>query len=147
MVAMLSADEPFACTQCGECCKGFGGTYVTEQEIAAIAAYLDISAEDFVARYCVRSGGRPLLGQKPDGYCLFFAGNCSIHAVKPRMCRNWPYIDSLRVDIRNWQIMADTCPGMRLDMSDEQLRQAILTRLRLREDRTPPPKNGEKEPT
>jgi len=27
----------FKCRQCGECCKGYGGTFVTENEIEAIA--------------------------------------------------------------------------------------------------------------
>ncbi len=32
--------EIFDCKKCGDCCKGYGGTFVTEQDIKAISAYL-----------------------------------------------------------------------------------------------------------
>jgi len=111
----------FECLKCGDCCKGYGGTYVTDQDIEAIAAFIGLDSGRFVARYCTFSGGRPLLTQRSDGYCIFWDGLCQIHAVKPRMCRRWPFIDSLLVDPGNWLIIADSCPGMRRDVSAEML--------------------------
>ena len=32
---MLTAEDIFDCKLCGECCKGFGGTYVDERDIMA----------------------------------------------------------------------------------------------------------------
>jgi Fe-S-cluster containining protein len=55
------------------------------------------------------------LAQGQDGYCIFFDRNCSIHPVKPRMCKKWPYIENVLVDPANWRIMADMCPGMKRD--------------------------------
>ena len=43
------------------------------------------------------------------------------------MCRRWPFIDALMVDIRNWYAMAASCPGMRTDVDDETLRLAVET--------------------
>jgi uncharacterized protein len=135
---MISNSEPFTCIQCGECCKGYGGTYVSAPEIFAIARYLGISEAQCLRQYCTLSGQRAILAQGSDGYCIFFKHNCSIHPVKPRMCRNWPYIESLLVDIGNWHIMADSCPGMRQDMDDRSLRETVKQKLaaRLREPRT-----------
>ena len=111
----------FKCLKCGDCCKGYGGTYVTDQDIEAISGFIGSDPGRFVARYCQSSGNRPVLAQRSDGYCIFWDGLCKIHAVKPLMCRRWPFIDSLLVDLNNWQIMADSCPGMRTDISADML--------------------------
>lgn len=120
----MSSDETpcetiFECIQCGECCNGFGGTYVTPENIAAIAEYIGTAPETFVQDYCQMAGSQPVLAQGPDGYCVFFQKKlCSIHPVKPRMCRAWPYIKSVLKDPANWRMMAGSCPGMRADVSD-----------------------------
>lgn len=111
----------FKCLQCGDCCKGYGGTYVTDQDIEAIAEFIGSDRVRFVERYCVFSGNRPMLAQGSNGYCIFWDGLCSIHAVKPLMCRKWPFIDSLLVDLSNWLIMADSCPGIRTNVSADML--------------------------
>lgn len=112
---MTCDTEIFTCTQCGDCCKGFGGTYLAETDVIAIADFLGISKSDLLERYCVSSGNRPVLAQGEDGYCIFFDRNCGIHPVKPQMCKNWPYIENVLVDPANWRIMADMCPGMKRD--------------------------------
>ena len=38
-------DDLFDCQMCGECCQGFGGTYVTEKDIENIAAFIGESSE------------------------------------------------------------------------------------------------------
>ncbi len=114
--------EPiFECTQCGDCCQGYGGTFITKQDIQAISEYLHISSTELVKTYCAVSGGRPILAQGPDGYCVFWDKLCTIHPVKPRMCKAWPYIDSVMIDVNNWRIMAGSCPGMAADASNEQI--------------------------
>jgi len=104
--------EIFVCRRCGECCKGYGGTYVSETDIRRISAFLGIPPDAFRSRYCRPSGGRLLLAQDESGYCVFWDGLCTIHPVKPPMCRNWPFIPGLRADPGNWRIMAGSCPGM-----------------------------------
>jgi hypothetical protein len=37
------------------------------------------------------------------------------------MCRKWPFIESLLIDIDNWFLMADSCPGMNRTISPEVL--------------------------
>jgi uncharacterized protein len=126
----LTPDDLFHCTRCGDCCRGYGGTYVTADDIAAIAAFVGCPAEDFTARYCRMSGHRPLLAQRADSYCIFWDGQCTIHPVKPRMCRRWPFIASIDSDPLNWAIMAGSCPGMRTGVPPERVRECVRKVLR-----------------
>jgi Fe-S-cluster containining protein len=120
----------FECRQCGDCCHGYGGTYVTAEEVAAISTYIGTDPADFVKSYCQMSGHRPVLAQAADGYCVFCKdGACRIHPVKPRMCRAWPYLDSILVDVSNWHAMARACPGMRTDLDDEVVRESVRRKL------------------
>lgn len=123
------AADLFHCRQCGECCRGFGGTYLTPSDVEAIAAAVGCPTDEFLARYCRDSGGRPLLAQRPDGRCVFWDGLCTIHAVKPRMCRRWPFIPAVLRDVGNWHAMASTCPGMRTDVPDAQIRRVVAAEL------------------
>jgi Fe-S-cluster containining protein len=127
--AEIKTDPVFRCTQCGECCKGYGGTYVSQKEISQISAYLRVDAKDFMQNYCQFSGGRPVLAQAENGYCIFWDKICTIHPVKPEMCRQWPYIRSILIDLDNWRMMASTCPGMRRDASPDQILQAVNANL------------------
>ena len=126
---MASDQTLFECTRCGDCCKGYGGTYLTESDISTISAFIGVSAPEFLQSFCVLSGQRPVLAQQANGYCIFYDQGCRIHAVKPRMCRQWPFIRSLLVDIANWRAMASVCPGMNTQMSDQQLLAAIRREL------------------
>lgn len=106
----------FECHRCGQCCKGFGGTYVTDADIEAIAEFTGISPLTLLSKYCRRSGTRYVLAQREDRYCIFWNELCTIHPVKPAMCRKWPYIESVLIDVQNWHTMAAFCPGMRTDV-------------------------------
>ncbi len=112
--------------QCGDCCRGFGGTYVSESDIEVIARYVKAAPERFLTRYCQPSGSRWVLGQGANGYCVFWRdGLCAIHPVKPRMCREWPFIRSVARHPENWFSMAASCPGMRTEFSPQQIAQCV----------------------
>lgn len=116
-----SCNQLFDCTLCGDCCKGYGGTYLEAADIDAIARFIGISARRLLAKYTRLSGGRRLLAQGKSGYCIFWDRVCTIHPVKPHMCRQWPFISSILVDVGNWRAMASTCPGMDADASEAQI--------------------------
>jgi hypothetical protein len=122
----LKPDDLFRCTLCGDCCRGYGGTYVSREDIAAIARFLAIDPSVFIDRFCRMSGGRYLLAQRADGYCIFWDTVCTLHPVKPRMCRQWPFIESVVRDAFNWKIMAAACPGMRTDILLERVRACVV---------------------
>lgn len=125
----MKTTDIFKCQQCGDCCKGFGGTFVTEKEIEKIAASVNTDPKTFVEKYCQVSDGRPLLAQGRDRYCIFWDGLCSIHPVKPRMCKKWPFLKSILVDINNWHIMASLCPGIRTDAPDSAIKAYVTQEL------------------
>ncbi len=126
----------FECTLCGDCCKGYGGTVISDTDAQRIAEYLDIPLELFLKEYCIRSGSRRMLNQQASGYCTFWDKKCKIHPVKPNMCRAWPFIKSILIDVANWRIMAGSCPGMRTDVEEERIcqetRRSIKRQLRER---------------
>jgi Fe-S-cluster containining protein len=113
--------ELFSCTLCGDCCKGYGGTYLTEADIVAIAGYIGVSPQRLKADYTCKSGQRRVLAQGDNGYCIFWDKVCTIHPVKPRMCRQWPFIPGILVDVANWHAMAASCPGMNTDAPDRRI--------------------------
>lgn len=122
----------FQCKQCGDCCKGYGGTYVTDDDIRAIAEYLKFSPDQFIETYCHFSGDRPILAQQKTGYCVFWDKLCRIHPVKPGMCSAWPYIESVLIDTANWHIMAGSCSGMRTDVPDGRIRSETAMKIKQR---------------
>lgn len=113
----IRGSDIFECKNCGDCCQGFGGTYVTQKNIVDIAAYLQMDPERILAEYCVSSGQKTVLAQKPDGFCVFWDKKCTIHPVKPRMCRAWPFIENILKAPENWDIMATACPGIKPDVA------------------------------
>jgi Fe-S-cluster containining protein len=132
---VLAPSELFECQKCGDCCKGYGGTFVAEKDIRRIAAFIHEAPERFIEKYCRRSGTRHVLVQAENGYCVFWDGLCRIHPVKPWMCRIWPFIPSVLIDIENWRVMAASCPGMRTDIPDESLEYALRSILASRDRR------------
>ncbi len=119
--------DVFICKQCGECCYGYGGTYVTDADIENIASYIDVTPETFRKTFTqISDSGKPVIALGDDGKCIFFKENCSIHPVKPRMCRAWPFIEGVLRAPGNWKLMADACPGI----NPEAPKKAVLRRVR-----------------
>ncbi len=122
-----AGDDIFECQQCGQCCKGFGGTYLTEENIAQISEFIQADPNTFISKYCDMSGTRPVLTRGNDGFCIFFniEKQCTIHPVKPYMCRAWPHIKTLLKNPENWNIMANSCPGMKKDVPHSAIQKIV----------------------
>ncbi len=114
---IFKPEDIFKCKMCGDCCKGYGGTYVTKKDIDAISEYINADPDSFVSIYCDISCGKPLLKQGMNKYCIFWNKICSIHPVKPSMCKNWPFIESIITDVDNWYVMGGLCPGIHTDVA------------------------------
>lgn len=85
----------FQCHRCGNCCRGDGYVALTADDVAQIAAALELSEETFVATYAERGpdGGLRLVEQgDPLRSCVFLGADnlCRVHAVKPEQCRGFP---------------------------------------------------------
>jgi Fe-S-cluster containining protein len=120
----------FQCQKCGDCCKGYGGVFVSRQEIRDISGYLNIDAVSFLKDYCQWSGGRPLIKTSESGYCVFWDKVCTIHPVKPRMCKVWPFIESVLIDPANWDVIRSVCPGICANVRTEDLTECVRQVLR-----------------
>jgi Fe-S-cluster containining protein len=108
----------FKCTECGQCCTGSPGyIWVTEQEIIAIAAFLNLSIEDFSARYLRVVEDRISLLELPKNYdCIFLKDKkCQIYPVRPKQCRTFPWWPKNLKSKEDWQEAAQFCEGINLE--------------------------------
>ena len=83
----------YQCQRCTNCCRWPGFVRVDAPEIAAIAAHLGISEDDFIQRYTRLRPQRDGLAliDKGNGECFFLEGrDCRLQAVKPGQCRGFP---------------------------------------------------------
>ena len=105
----------FQCTGCGDCCTGAPGfVWVNKEEIAALAAAVDMDVEAFERRYVREIGVRKSLREYANGDCVFFDGEtrkCRVYAVRPRQCRTWPFWDSNLRSPEAWAQTCQVCPG------------------------------------
>lgn len=106
----------FACQKgCTKCCTRRGSVYLTESDLLQAAAYLNLTAAEFEARYVIRYRRVLRLRRPPPGqdHCHFLKEDgCSIHAVKPTQCRTYPFWPSLVENQVAWDIEAAFCPGI-----------------------------------
>jgi uncharacterized protein len=126
----------FKCTGCGDCCTGSEGyVWVNKQEIAELAAELQISIEEFESRYVRDVGVRKSLREYNNGDCVFFdnkSRKCGVYRVRPRQCRTWPFWDSNLRTPETWSETCEACPGSgqgRLYQLEEIQQQASVIRL------------------
>jgi uncharacterized protein len=115
MMQALEKQTVFDCQQCGECCRGERGILVTPAELTAMAAHLGLTQADFAARYLVDTPLGPQLAS-PGGSCVMQAGNlCRVHPVKPRICREWPFLGALLKHADEFEAAKGACPGLAAD--------------------------------
>jgi len=127
-------ESVFKCKKCGECCKGYGGTVVTRKNIQAIAEFINVDEKHFIDKYCQISGKKFVLAQNKNGYCVFWNKLCTIHPVKPKMCKAWPFIKSVLMDIGNWKIMGSMCPGIETKAPEHVVRAWVEKELKKNND-------------
>lgn len=105
----------FECTQCGDCCTGGpGAVWVTDQELAEIAAELGKPIGEVRLLHTKIIGGRWSLRDYPNGDCVFLdpqTQGCQVYAVRPIQCRTWPFWPSNIETTDSWKRTCSVCPG------------------------------------
>ncbi len=110
--------DPTACAACGgACCTGESGyIWAKYDEIEKMAAFLELSVEDFGKMYLRKVGHRYSLTEKEIGEedfaCVFFDPDqkrCTIYPARPRQCRTFPFWEQYK---NNEQEVRDECPGI-----------------------------------
>ncbi len=107
----------FRCTECGKCCTGSPGyVWVEPEEMQEMAAYLQISLQEFHDRYVRKIGERFSLKElKFRGYdCVFLKDKkCSVYPCRPRQCRTYPFWPSVLRSEETWRRESLACEGIR----------------------------------
>ena len=103
----------FGCTRCGDCCRGEPGyVWVTDAEIGAIAAELEMLPEQCSALYVRQVGVRYSLKERPDGDCVLYEDGCKVYRVRPLQCRTFPFWRENVRSKRAWKAVSQVCPGL-----------------------------------
>ena len=110
--------DPAACETCGgRCCRGESGYIWTKRnEIVNMAAFLEMTVEDFAKMYLRKVKHRYSLTEKRLGEndygCIFFdesRAQCMIYPVRPLQCRTFPFWEQFKA---NEQEVRNECPGI-----------------------------------
>lgn len=102
----------FTCLRCGGCCQGEGGIVLTDADMDRLCGHFGMERRAFAAAYVETVSGKKRLRTDAQGWCIFFAGGCSVHPAKPAVCRAWPFFRGNMVDATSWQMAQDACPGI-----------------------------------
>lgn len=104
----------FECQRCRACCRGEPGyVWVSEAEVAALAAALGQPAEDFRRECCRKVRGRTSLRERPDGDCVLLGpAGCRAYAARPTQCRTFPFWPEHLARPAGWERLGRECPGV-----------------------------------
>lgn len=107
----------FECQRSGNCCKTHGEyayVYLAPPDVTAIAAFLELSEAEFLARHCRAEDGYTLLDiDAPE--CPFLGPEhaCAIYPVRPKQCATWPFWQETLADPARWHgEVSACCPGI-----------------------------------
>lgn len=106
----------FSCTQCGKCCTGAPGyVWVSPDEIKGMAAFLDMSVEDFSKKYIRQVGEKySLTENEQDNFsCVFLKEKkCKVYGARPKQCRTYPFWPHVLMSRQSWEKAAQECEGI-----------------------------------
>ena len=122
----------FSCQQCGRCCRDDGEyteVYVTREEVAEMAVFLNLYPHEAMKLYVKQSDGFETLTSR-RGVCVMLVENrCRIYPVRPRQCRTWPFWPQ-NLSRRAWHgEVKPRCPGVGAGRrySEEEIERILIT--------------------
>ncbi len=110
----------FTCQSgCVRCCGGApGDVFVTVEEIAAIAALLNVPVEEFDQQHVRHySSGANSLKERRNGDCVMLAADgkgCGVYSARPKQCRDYPFWPEVMKSPFAWLKEAQRCPGINI---------------------------------
>lgn len=130
----MSAQNPpavvFACRQCGECCQGKGGILPSPIERELIAQYLKMPVAELIRDFLEETPLGLAVRNKPEGGCIFQEDSrCRIHPVKPRICRDWPFLPAILLHEEEFAAAKTVCAGLAPESSHLEFLTFWLTKV------------------
>jgi Fe-S-cluster containining protein len=80
-----------------------------------MAAYMGLAPEEFADRYLVATALGPQVASRNGACALQDGGLCQVHPVKPRICREWPFLKALVDHADEFEAAKGACPGLATD--------------------------------
>ena len=108
----------FGCTRCGKCCTGSPGyVWVSDEEIVAIAEFLQLPLQEFADRYLRLVDNNFALQENPSNFdCVFLENNqCQVYSVRPKQCQTFPWWPKNLESEESWHEAASRCEGIKED--------------------------------
>jgi len=107
----------FECLKCGNCCTGAPGfVYLSEEDIASIAEFLEKDKRSFIREYTrvitIFGERRLSLCERSNYDCVFWSRVCLIYDVRPYQCRSFPFWKRHLISKREWEKVSNRCPGI-----------------------------------
>lgn len=95
----------FECQRCNLCEKVITCVRVTPDDILRISNHLNITIADFHSKYMMNETHMP-------SPCPFFDGEgCTIHAVRPLVCVQFPFNQTIKIKGRDYMTVSMECPA------------------------------------
>jgi hypothetical protein len=87
--------------------------WVTDDELASIARFIQEPVEEVEKRLTRKYRGRRTLREKANGDCVFYerSRGCTVYPVRPPQCRTWPFWESNLETPEDWANTESICPG------------------------------------
>jgi len=104
----------FECARCGRCCRGAGNVWISDEEIQALAAHLEMEEPVFRRRLTRHVSGGVVLREQRSRDCVFWDGpkGCRVYAHRPRQCRTYPFWAANLQSLESFRNEAASCPGI-----------------------------------
>ncbi len=114
----------FSCTRCGYCCHGETTVSLDAEDQVNMLDVLKISRTEALKRYW-RETGSVVQMQIIDGHCVFYQNGCTVHAGRPKKCREWPLVKAIVTDEINLDTIRTSCPGISPQATYSEVRETI----------------------
>lgn len=86
--------------------------YASEDEFRALAEFLSLPFEQFLADYTENISGFVSLKSQSNGHCVFYDGGCLVYKYRPTQCRTYPFWPEIMKDQLRWNKEGNVCKGM-----------------------------------
>lgn len=106
----------FECTGCGNCCRGRGEVYFTEEDLSNIETLLALKSAEKPAfrRKMVQSKRNGLLVHLTNGRCALLGNDnrCSVYEARPIQCRTYPFWAGFFENEDDMDFLKNECEGV-----------------------------------